>query len=78
LNLCRIIYSFQERDVVVSKRFSSIWAGKIFPKWSPLIQAALRSYQGTDTPVDKSQLQTNIDSFLEFTMEYIDEYREVT
>src|SRR4030042_4027865 len=73
LNLCRIMYSFQEHDAVVSKRFSGIWAGGKFPQWSTLIQAALRTYEDKSTPADENQLQADMESFLEFTLKYIDE-----
>jgi hypothetical protein len=75
LNLCRIMYSFRERNVVVSKRFSGIRAGDTFPEWLSVIQAALRVYEGNDTPENTSRLQANMESFLEFALKYIDECR---
>ncbi|HEY94249.1 MAG TPA: DUF4111 domain-containing protein [Dehalococcoidia bacterium] len=78
LNLCRILYSFQERDAVVSKRFSGIWAGGTFPMWLSLIQAALRTYEGKDTSADESQLQAEIENFLEFALKFIDECRKAS
>ena len=44
LNLCRLVYSYQTHDVVVSKRACAAWAMTRFPDWCPLIEAALRSY----------------------------------
>jgi hypothetical protein len=75
LNLCRIMYSYQERDVVVSKRFSGFWADDKFPERSSVIQAALRTYDGKDSPEDKNRLQAEMESFLEFAVKYIDEIR---
>jgi hypothetical protein len=75
LNLCRIMYSFKERDVVVSKRFSGIRAIDRFPEWTSLIQSALRTYEGTNTPADESRLQADMERFLEFALEYIDKCR---
>ena len=72
LNLCRIIYSFRERDVVVSKRYSGIWAGKLYPQWVRLIEAAIRAYQETGTPADESMLHADMERFLEFALKYID------
>ena len=66
LNLCRIMYSFQERDVAVSKFFSGEWAGARFPQWAPLIRAAVDSYSGKGTPVDERLLKNDVTSFLEF------------
>ena len=75
LNLCRIIYSFQKRDVVISKRFSGLLASDIFPQWKPLIKAALRDYEGTATHADKSRLKAEIEQFLAFASERIREAR---
>jgi len=72
------MYSFQERDAVVSKRFSGIWAGGTFPMWLSLIQAALRTYEGKDTSADESQLQAEIENFLEFALKFIDECRKAS
>ncbi|UCD08300.1 MAG: DUF4111 domain-containing protein [Dehalococcoidales bacterium] len=72
LNLCRIMYSFHEQDVVISKRFSGIWAGNKFPEWDALIQAALRTYGGTNTPADEGCLQEDTENFLEFALKYIE------
>ncbi|UCC16495.1 MAG: DUF4111 domain-containing protein [Dehalococcoidales bacterium] len=76
LNLCRIMYSLQERNVVVSKRFSGSWAVDKFPEWSPVIQAASRTYEGKNTKADKNRLQAEMERFLEFALKLIDERRE--
>jgi hypothetical protein len=78
LNLCRIVYSFQEGNVVVSKRFSSRWAITQFPEWAPLIEAALKSYEGTATPDDELYLQDKVGSFLAFALECIRELRHLS
>ena len=76
LNLCRIVYSFQERDVVVSKRFSGNWACGRFPHWDPVIKAAMRSYEGTATPEDVRLLDAEVGRFLEFASGRIREIRD--
>ena len=78
LNLCRIMYSVREKDVVVSKRFSGIWACNTFPECFSLIQAALRTYEGKSTPADERLLQANMESFLEFALKYIDDCRKIS
>jgi hypothetical protein len=75
LNLCRIIYSFLQRQVVVSKRFSGEWARRQFPEWGPLIEAALRSYQGAATEEDDRLLNAEVQQFLEFAARRIHEIR---
>lgn len=66
LNMCRIIYSVQERNVVVSKFSSGKWASDLFPEWKPLIDAAVASYQGTETPDEAALLKSGVESFVEF------------
>ena len=66
LNMCRIIYSVQERNVVVSKFSSGKWASDLFPEWKPLIDAAFTSYRDTDTRVDAELLKNQAESFIEF------------
>lgn len=75
LNLCRLVYSFQERNVVVSKRFSGKWACRLFPQWASLIEAAMKSYEGTATPEDDRRLNAEVGHFLEFASERIREIR---
>jgi predicted nucleotidyltransferase len=78
LNLCRIIYSFRNRDVVVSKCFSGLWAIDKFPAWVDILRAALRTYEGKDTNADKSLLRADLNRFLEFGLRCIDKNREVS
>lgn len=49
LNLCRLIYSFETGDVVLSKAAAGEWARGAHPPWSPLIDAAVSSYAGQAT-----------------------------
>lgn len=71
LNLCRLMYSFQTRDVVVSKRFSAAWAGAAFPEWRPLIDGARGSYDRGHPAEDKALLAPQIQAFYDFSMEHI-------
>ncbi len=67
LNLCRIIYSFQTRDVVVSKRFSGQWARGRYPEWASLIAAAERYYDRADALATELELvDSELDAFLRF------------
>jgi hypothetical protein len=49
LNLCRLIYSFETRDVVVSKAQAAAWACEALPEWKPHIELARKSYAGLAT-----------------------------
>lgn len=66
LNMCRIIFSVQERNVVASKFSSGKWARARFPDWQPLIDAAAASYRDTDSCDDAELLKTGVESFVEF------------
>ena len=73
LNLCRLMYSFDTRDVVVSKRASAGWAYDAFPEWRPLIEAARKSYDRRATKRDKELLESEVKSFFDFACERIRE-----
>jgi hypothetical protein len=75
LNLCRLIYSFDTGDVVVSKRASARWAHDAFPEWRPHIEAATKSYDRRATAQDKELLQSEVGSFFDFACERIRESR---
>ena len=71
LNLCRLIYSFETRDVVISKRASAAWGVVAFPTWQSLIEAAIRAYDGTATPGDQALLKAEVERFFAFARERI-------
>ena len=83
LNLCRIMYSYSQRDVVVSKRYSGKWGVKQFPRWRPLIEAAMRYYAETRyyseeaNPEDDALLEGQLKAFLAFSLDYIDRFRHL-
>jgi hypothetical protein len=58
LNLCRLIYSLETRDVVVSKAGAAAWARAMLPQWQDLIDLAARSYAGGATPQDRPTMVT--------------------
>lgn len=66
LNLCRLMYSFKTRDVVISKRSSADWAQELFQDWRPLIRAALDSYAGQASPQDEKLLASEVGHFFGF------------
>jgi hypothetical protein len=71
LNLCRLMYSFDTRDVVISKRASARWAWDAFPHWRPHIEAATRSYDGRATAQDQELLRSEVKSLFEFACDSI-------
>jgi hypothetical protein len=78
LNLCRLIYSFDTRDVVVSKRWSARWARDAFPEWRPDIEAATKCYDRQDTAEDRQLLESGVGSFFDFASARIQESRGVS
>lgn len=69
LNLARLIYSWTERDVVISKYESGQWAlNNIDPKWRPVLYAALRSYEGRLKASDEETLNKMFPEFLAFAL----------
>ena len=72
LNLCRLIYSFETRDVVVSKARASDWAYEVLSLWRRHIDLARKSYARQATPEDREFMLAEVGSFLEFARERIE------
>lgn len=66
LNLCRLIYSFETRRVVVSKAQASDWAWDALPAWRRPIEVARKSYARQAAPEDGQFMLTEAGRFLEF------------
>jgi len=73
LNLCRLLYSYRNKNVVVSKQASAEWALKQLDNWSSLIEAALRVYEREASEGDKQLLASEIGQFYEFACDRIQE-----
>ncbi|UCB52930.1 MAG: DUF4111 domain-containing protein [Candidatus Zixiibacteriota bacterium] len=76
LQLCRLIYSHETRDVVVSKAQASDWAGDAFPEWKRHIELARKSYARQATPEDTEFMLTEIRAFLKFAHTQIENARQ--
>ncbi len=60
-NACRIIYSLENRDVVVSKRAAALWALEHMPvAWHPAVHAATRVYDDEETNGDARILRSAV------------------
>jgi len=66
LNLCRLIYSFETRDVVTSKAAAAAWARGKFPEWERPIALALRSYLKLAAPEEREILKADLATFYRF------------
>lgn len=71
LNLCRLMYSFETRDVAVSKYASARWAHDAFPGRSTYIEAARKAYEGNATTGEKELVESDTRGFFEFACEHI-------
>jgi predicted nucleotidyltransferase len=72
LNLCRLIYSFETKDVVVSKAQASNWAHNALPQWKRHIELARKSYARQATPEDRQFMLAEVGKFLEFAKRRIE------
>lgn len=60
-NACRILYSLERRDVVVSKRAAAAWALDHLPEpWHPAIRAGGRVYDGQAGEGDADLLKASL------------------
>jgi hypothetical protein len=75
LNLCRLIYSHQTRDMVVSKYTSALWARDRFPAKASCIEAAMRLYEGIATAAEASLVEAEKSSFFHFACGQIEQAR---
>jgi hypothetical protein len=71
LNLCRLVYSFETREVIISKAQASEWALDGLPKWVGLVELARKSYLGQATPTDRERMLAEVRDFYEYTRERI-------
>lgn len=76
LNLCRLIYSFETKDVVVSKAKTSNWVYDLIPQWRQHIDLARKSYAGHATPEEKQFIYSEIGRFFEFALARINQVSE--
>jgi hypothetical protein len=72
LNLCRIIYSFETRDVVISKTAAAAWANQALPQYRRHIALAQRSYAHQATPQDREFMLAEVRGFFNFACQRID------
>ena len=66
LNLCRLIYSYETRDVVISKAAAADWAYDALPEWRLHIELAKKSYAGRATTRDRLFLLGQAKAFFTF------------
>jgi len=75
LNLSRLIYSFQTRDVVISKARASEWAMDAIPEWGWLVELARKSYQKKVTSHERKIMLREVRNFYQYAAAQIDQFR---
>ncbi len=75
LNLCRLMYSFETEDVVVSKAAAAAWACEAFPQWRRPIELAKKSYARQATPQEKRGMMSEVRGLYRFAREHIQKSR---
>jgi len=73
LNLCRLLYSYRTKDVVISKYTAAKWALDNYTTWRHLIEAALRSYAREAREEDRRLLETETERFYQFVFNLTEE-----
>lgn len=72
LNLCRLMYTWETRDVAVSKVAAADWGLETLPRrWRPLLRSALRAYRMEDEESDLNRLREGVGAFYEYAAERI-------
>jgi len=77
LNLCRLIYSFRTRDVVISKAQASEWSFEAIPEWRSLVELARQSYEKRTTTQDREVMLRGVKDFYAYATEQIDHARQM-
>ena len=73
LNFCRLLYSYNTKDVVVSKRGAAEWTQGHFPEWRELVESALRIFEREGGEEDRQLLESGIMEFYQFVCSEIEE-----
>ena len=71
LNLCRLIYSYETKDVVISKAKAADWAYDALPEWRRHIELARKSYARRITPEEKEFILREVPRFFELAQSRI-------
>ena len=78
LNLCRLMYSFETKDVVVSKAQTAYWTRDAVPQWRRHIDLALKSYAHQTAQEDEEFMLAEVERFLEFSQARIKQVYDKT
>ncbi len=66
LNMCRILYTLEYSNPVISKAGSAKWALNKFPQWSHIIESALRSYAEKADSGDREIMEKSVKNLYDY------------
>jgi hypothetical protein len=72
LNLCRLIYSYRTRDVVISKTAAASWAEETYPQWNDIIDFARKTYEGRSTDAAEQYMTDHLPGLYAFAIRQIE------
>ncbi len=79
MNLCRLVCTWETREVAVSKVQGADWALTHLPsRWEPLIRSALRVYRDQERAGDQQLLAEGVDDFFSYASERVAVARQET
>ncbi|MHC5077684.1 MAG: aminoglycoside adenylyltransferase domain-containing protein [Planctomycetota bacterium] len=78
LNLCRIIISFETRDVVLSKAQAARWALDHLPKWRKHVALAKKAYAREAKQEERTVILADMGRFFDFAKARIERARQET
>ena len=75
LQLCRLIYSYETREVVVSKAQAADWAVDALPDWKRHVELAKKWYARQSPEEDRRFMLDEVPALLEFARKRIEDAR---
>ena len=72
LNFCRLLYSFNTKDVVISKRSAAEWTIRNYPDRRHIVEAALRVFERDGKKEDRQILKSEVRKFYQFVCSKIE------
>jgi hypothetical protein len=73
LNLCRLLYSFETGDVVISKSSAAAWAWQALPQWRRHIELAKKSYAGQAAAQEWKFMLDEVEGFYRYACQRIED-----
>jgi hypothetical protein len=76
LQICRLVYTYETGNPVVSKAQAADWAREALPQWSRHLEVASKTYPGRATPEERQSMLADIGALLEFVRTKMSQTRQ--